>query len=643
MHIDRPRLDELLTEIAQKKIDCDTAARSLLGIARPEPTSMLTLVKRLGPPPREVEEDWTRQIQEIARAWLVEQNQQLPPLTLADWLVDFDNRVTLLPQTVAECRRQAFSSQSPAKASCKVSSDAAADCATSEGFTDSPVFTDGHSTPAGGKAHARKVSRRRYGPQQTLVASIAGVAVAFLILVTIFRNAGDDNPASVQYRLGSPPNVPPSLSANHQTSEAGTESPMDDVTQLQASVMQHNEPDLPLAPLATADLLRPDFGLGNPLLSGVAIEPPESDPEKPSFGSPPPSDADSPEAESSDVEDQSVQSASPRQAVTLPPLRIATNRGPNDQEAILEQTAVIAAEPVRAVQWDFPAQINVQFAATEDDSNPGPATKRWTWTDTASGVELATLLQVQQELLFRWSEHALANPLARQLAAGRLRVVGTTGQSSVVFMRPHLRTSPLRLEANTADARYHWPLEGPAIYQNPLLNLEVTKTENVDLAWIETPDPTNIRKQIATLQWTPAGKPSPAIRCQIECRVNTKLQMRLRYFAQLESTFPWQPYSSIHLNLALDQVTQLLERRASELSQMEQQYRNATTSEKRSIRPIKENIEKSVNQMQSILQRLQNLNILHSAIVATSHLQMSLTTQWPDGIQTILEIPLPDQ
>ncbi|HBJ34350.1 MAG TPA: hypothetical protein DDZ51_06220, partial [Planctomycetaceae bacterium] len=89
--------------------------------------------------------------------------------------------------------------------------------------------------------------------------------------------------------------------------------------------------------------------------------------------------------------------------------------------------------------------------------------------------------------------------------------------------------------------------------------------------------------------------------------------------------------------------TQLLERRTAELSQLERHYQNATTSDRRSIRPLKENAEQSLTQLRSVLQKLQQLNVLHSAVAATAHLQLTLTTQWPDGPQTILEIPLPDK
>lgn len=668
MQVDRPRLDDLLTQIAQKKIDSDTAARLLLGLvaqsAPPQSESMLALVNRFGPPPPEVEEDWTRQIRAIAQSWLDEQKQPLPELTLEDWLIDSDNRVTLSPHAIESCRRQTLSSHAQAATSQSASAVTLTESAPapslsgpveSSDSTDLPVKPSLNSVAV---AHVRKPSPHRTRPQTAIVVSIAGAAVALLILVAVFRGADEEAMPLVQPQTNRPVVATPLITPS--ATYAQSQPSVDDPTQLQASVIQQAEPEMPLAPVTPTDLLRPDFGLDNPLLGGLAIGPTVAKPENgsnvateisasaiaavgPSDDQDVPMDADSLDPDSGDVKDQTVLSASPRQAVTLPPLRSAANRGPNDPEKMLEQTAVVGTQPVRDVHWDFPNQINVQFAASQDNSNPDRATKRWAWIDSNSGEELATLQQVQQELLFRWSEHALGNPLARQLSAGRLRVVDTTGQPSVVFMRPHLRTAPLRLEAGAADARFNWPLEGPAIYDNPLLNLEVTKPENVDLAWIESPDPNNIRKQTATLQWTPAGKPSPAIRCQIDTKANTKLQMRLRYFAQLDSTFPWQPYSSTHLTLALDQVTQLLERRASDLSQLEQQYRNATTSEKRSIRPVKENVEKSVNQLQALLQRLQNLNILHSAIVSASYLQCSLTTQWPDGLQTILEIPPPDQ
>jgi hypothetical protein len=424
--------------------------------------------------------------------------------------------------------------------------------------------------------------------------------------------------------------------------------------ELEAGVMSQANTALPLAQPATADPPRPDFGFDNPLLSGFALDAPQ--PSTAEITSPLPdrpadSDtdwdsiaADPSEPDSSAIEDQPVQSATPRQAVTLPPLRPASAKAETAKDAPTDNSTLIGVNVIQDAQWDFPSQTNIQFAPLKESENDSDGkTAQWQWIDTASGTELATLNQINEQLHFRWSDQTASSPLSRQIAAGRLRLTDSTGQSATVFMRPHLRTSPLRLDASTTDARFSWPLEGPAIYQTPSLNLEATKPEEVDISWIEPPDPANIRKQIATLQWTPSGKPSPAIRCRIECKATTKVQMRLRYFAQLDSTFPWQPYSASQLTMALDQVTHLLERRTAELSQLENQYRNATTSEKRAIRPLKENVERAVNQFRSILQNLQQLNILHSAVAATSHLQLTLTTDWPDGPQTILEIPLPDK
>lgn len=659
MRIDRARVDDLLRSITEKKIDPDTAARSLLGIdaaalaalpnrdSPPDPESMQSLVGRLGPPPLEVEEDWKRQIQSIARSWQARENHPLPPLTLADWFVDAENRVSLSPKIAALADHPALPSPATQPA-IKPSTTSASIPAT---------------TPITNRLQTRKRRRNR------LPAIAASIAAAALILTLVWANSQqsgrDDSSLSNEQTIsparesGSPSPFDPGFIANPQP--AATET-----MELQAGVMSQAEPAPTSAQPVTAQPPLPDFGFDNPLLSGFAIDAPQpnaaeitsdadpSDPATTTASTLPPAHpadtdwdsiaAEQPESDSTAIKDQPVESATPRQAVTLPTLRPASTKAENGNDAPADNSTLIGVDTIQDAQWDFPTQTNIQFAPKKaesgNDSNGQPA--RWSWIDSASGAELATLNQDDDQLLFRWSEQAAANPLSRQMAAGRLRLTDSTGQSATVFLRPHLRTSPLRLNASDTDTRFSWPLEGPAIYQAPNLNLEVTKPEAVDMTWIEPPDPTNLRKQIATLQWSPEGKPAPAIRCRIECKASTKLQMRLRYFAQLDSTLPWQLYSAAQLTMALDQVTQLLERRTAELSLLENQYRNATTSEKRAIRPLKENVEQAVTQFRSILQRLQQLNILHSAVAATSHLQLTLTTDWPDGPQTILEIPLPD-
>lgn len=651
MQIDPTKIDELLRLVAEKKLDADSAARSLLGTnSAPDRESMQSLVHRLGPPPPEVEEDWKRQIGSIARSWQARENRPLPPLTLADWFVDAENRVSLSPQItpIGDLANPTPQSTEPSP---EPSPELMAEPSPAAPAIMNP------SQPAKRSQVGRR-NRNRW-PVVAVSVAVAGV-ILLLVLINSGRNEPIDSSLASEQTTASPPQ-----SRSPSPFDPGfidqPQPAAEDSSDLQAGVMAMADVGPSIDHPSTPPPSKPDFGFDNPLLSGFtsdfsqpaaaatdsaengsASDPPTTllPPDRPT-NTEPDTDwdavaADQPEADGSTIQDQPVESAAPRQAVTLPAFRAATS---------INDFTVIGVSPLRQAEWDFPTQTNLQFTISQNsvEENSGEQRQHWKWIDATSDTELATLQQVDQQVLFRWSEHAAASPLSRQLAAGRLRLTDTTGQSATVFLRPNLRTSPLRLDAAEADARFSWPLEGPAIYQSPNLSLEVIKPDNVDMTWIEPPDTTNIRKQIATLQWTPSGKPSPVIRCRIECKASTKLQMRLRYFAQLDSTFPWQAYSATQLTLALDQVTQLLERRTAELSQIENQYRNATTSEKRSIRPVKENIEQAVTQLRIVLQKLQQLNILHSAIAATSHLQLSLTTQWPDGPQTILEIPLPDK
>lgn len=685
MRIDPARIDELLRSIAEKKIDPDSAARSLLGVnatismayqmpssatptrptglpslasfaTAPDIESMQSLVQRLGPPPPEIEADWKRQIHSLAQTWHAAENCPLPPLTLADWFVDAENRISLSPKITARANHASL--PSPAIQPAIEPAQETVSLAASKPSASAPSATQPKS----------RKQRRVNVP--AIAASIAAAALILLLVYATSRpTAPDDSSLSSQ-----PASTPARESRSPSPFDPGfipdPQPTTDEAADLQAGVMAMAETAPPLAQPVAPQPPRPDFGFDNPLLSGFAIDTPQptaadvtagqdaSDPATQPASAPPldrPANTDTDwDAEAADatgtedsatIADQPVESATPRQAVTLPTLRPASPKGETAKDAAAENSTLIGVNPIRDAQWDFPNQTNIQFASPKtaaESGSDGPPV-RWLWTDTTSGNQIAMLDRIDQQVFFRWPEQAVVNPLSRQLAAGRLRLTDSTGQSSTVYLRPHLRTAPLRLDATETDTRFHWPLEGPAIYQSPKLNLETTKPENVDMSWIEPPDPTNIRKQIAILQWTPAGKPSPAIRCQIECKVTTKLQMRLRYFAQLDSTFAWQPYSATQLTTALDQVTQLLERRTAELSQLERHYQNATTSERRSIRPLKENVEQAVTQLRSVLQQLQQLNILHSAVAATSHLQLTLTTDWPDGPQTILEIPLPDK
>lgn len=664
---DWARVEELLRSIAEKKIDPDTAARSLLGFdstispareipstnipdSTPDSESLQSLVQRLGPPPPEVEEDWKRQIQSLAKSWQIRENRPLPPMALADWIVDAENRVSLSPKIIATANHETL----PASAI-----QPAIDPAQ-----EPQLFSA--SGPIAKRTPARK---RRRVIMPAIAAAIAAVALILPLALAISRPSSPDVSSLASEQMTAPPREPrspspfePGLIADPQpTVDEPADEPADEPVDLQAGVMALADAGPPVPELAVPELQppRPDFGFDNPLLSGLAIDPPQptatvttplNRPAAAETAAQAEADwdavaADPSEPESVTIQDEPVESATPRQAVTLPPLRPALSKAGTAKDTPADNSTMIGVNLIRQVQWDFPTQTNIQFAPSNAEPGNGSdeLATHWHWTDATSGTELATLDPIDQQLHFRWSEQTASVALSRQLAAGRLRLMDSTGQAATVFLRPHLRTAPLRLDASDTDKRFSWPLEGPAIYQAPNLNLQVTKPDDVDMSWIDPPDATNIRKQIATLQWAPVGKSSPAIRCRIECKTSTKLQMRLRYFAQLDSTFPWQPYSATQLTMALDQVTQLLERRTAELSQLETQYRSASTSEKRLIRPLKENVEQAVTQFRTVLQKLQQLNALHSAVATASHVKLTLTTDWPDGPQTLLEIPLPDQ
>jgi len=676
MSIDRHQVDQLLRSIKLGHLTPESAARRLLASvspadlkpARSEPprnvppapqqNSIESLITQLGAPPAEIASDWQRQITAFTESWLLENGRPLPPVALADWLVDSQNRLTLNPQTTLH-------SSAPTAALL-------------------PLNPAAKPAPVPKRPRSIRVA----AVALLTVAAVVGGVIKSQILPSRYQLA-QSNHSPTAPDAGASKTIPP----EHRSSSTSSASPA--AASFTSPTASSSPDDLQLGltmvplespPTVAIDLTNPpsDWGLNNPLLTGLQLDVPSptdtatdrrgdspvnssndlqpANAPAPSFSDAGPelSDAESmveeEPAESIDVS-RPIESASPQGAITLPPIpaakpavagQITAAAEPDIANRFAENSppldaVVVARHAARDLLWDFPVDTKLSFQPRPMDVTSTETSRSWVWTDSTDQAELATLRTVDQQLVFQWTSSASTHPLARQIAAGRLSVVDLANNPSTIFLRPQLRTPALRFELEQADNRLSWPLQGPPIFDSPELTLAPFVPEKIEWTWLQSPDPRDVRKQTSTLQWALAGKPSPLIQCRIECRTNTRLQMRLRYLVQLDPRLPWQPFSAPQLLLAIDYVTQTLERAVAQQTELQHQYRAAASSDKRSLKPLKDATEATVKRLNAGLQQLQQLNLLQSTIAAEAYLSITLTTAWPESNQTILQTPPPDQ
>jgi hypothetical protein len=186
----------------------------------------------------------------------------------------------------------------------------------------------------------------------------------------------------------------------------------------------------------------------------------------------------------------------------------------------------------------------------------------------------------------------------------------------------------VKIDLSSVESSRKWPLPNrPAALVSPELGLEIRSPDTVTATWIRPPEPADARKQLSLIQWTLPGESSPALRCQIECRTTTRLQMRLRYAIRLDPQLPWQSVSQPQLAIALDQATTSLNRLLVDQSQWTKLYRAASTAEKRRLKPIKDELDLSVSRLQEILPSLQKLSGILTIINGHATIHFKLTDE----------------
>lgn len=527
---DRPRIDEILTLISQNKLDPDSAARLLLGLDHSPalPETVESLIRRLGPPPPEVESDWKEQMRGIAAQWHASQRRPMPELSLADWIVDSQNRVSLSPAFFSVSDFDSVSDSPPTASPSAV------------------VRPTGERTAADTAGHRRRNRLR-----------LVAWAVAATILVTLVASIGSS-------RFGSSTGEPIATSTKATVSA--------------------------IAP-ATGP---PSSGKGAATVatpSGQSHLPPDSTsptPEPTHPGSMPGNDAadDEPLARSESDGDFG------RPATKWSLADLGFDEAASAADATDENAA--ASEP------DQPADDS-----SHASPDPGPA-------QTPIGQPAMTPAASAD------TADEMADETADETAETRPGTPTPSGQP----------LAPLKIELTGVETSQKWQLPNrPTTLVSPELALEIRSPDTVTATWIRPPEPADARKQLSLIQWTLPGESSPALRCQIECRTTTRLQMRLRFAVQLDPQLPWQSVSQTQLAVALNQATTSLNRLLVDQSQWTKLYRTATTAEKKRIKPIKDELDLSVSRLQTILPSLQKLSRIFGIVDASAAIHFTLTDE----------------
>ncbi len=656
--IDSHRIDQTLELIAGGELDPLQAARNLLGIPTAEqaiepppaplhePLSVQQqtldqLVRTLGMPPPEIEHDWRQQILSLAHTWQQTHGVPLPALQLSDLWVDADNRLSLRSETLTAARQAASGhlADEPNQAPPNAPTPAADKFALEPASTSDRVLD------------STKASRLSWGRITVAATALAACAAAAVPWGTVFRADAESHGGQARHdtersidetssaATSAAPSAWPARSADRNAAQAGPlAEPLQTLMPPSAS---------PADTAFPADLLDSDDPLLSDVLSGL---PAETDllataATAPQAAPDPLADEAAADLDDSGTKDDSLEAAdipavagdaSPPQeapqhhetrsaaadAVTLPPLPAPGQ---------LPESALVLDSPISELRWEFPQPTTLVLRPLSLD--------HWNLIDTADGATIASFHSGEQGLEFRWDAQAASRPIARQLPAGRLQLTGPAlATPQILWLRPHLKSEPIRFQFTESQASASWLLGGPAVFAAGELTVDVDVPESVEMSWIEPLDPHNLRRSVGLLQWSPANSETPLIRCRLELRLAANLSLKLRYAAQLDPALPWQTFSPEQLERTIDRAAVALNRLLAQQSEIARQYTAASAASRRLLKPARDAVDQNVQRLQMLLQRMQQLIELQTAVATEAQLRIELTTQWPDQQQTILEL-----
>lgn len=634
MNVTADTIERLLRQIACGQLDADSAARTVLGIDSGESASQATisepasqatiggLIREFGPPPEEIERDWQRQFEAFSAVWRESRREPVPPFEPDDWFVTADNRISprwlgaepdAPPDPVPTLRPEVKPLPSLA-------------------VPERPRTSA--TTPRMKKASPQSGGRRR---PLVLATAIVLIGCSYLAVQQLLPapSSQPSSPSSLPAPQAkrSPKSSPSTVAA---LPAAAPERPGRDFPASipaaspgsTASPAAGGEQELQLLEAAAPsqpDVSRPrELPVLDPIDDlGSLLDP---SPTQPAAlpAQPEPARETVDEANLPPDQHRVALPTSGQEAITLPPYSGAGEPA---------ESLLLTALPVTQLAWEFPAGPGamppIELRTDSDQS--------WALVDRENQRDLAALRSTPEGLWFTWAEDASRHSTADLIPASRLRLTASDQSRFDLLLRPSLRCEPMSLDLAQPDTRFSWQLDGPPVFASPLWTLEFDESEAAELEWLETPDPSQVRRGQARVRWKLPEDDFPLISCHLDSRVTSRWTIRLRYAVQLSETSPWQPFSTRQLTQALERMTVLLNQSLLQQSELARQYSLATSTVRRQLKPAKETLDQQVLGLQDTMTRLRKLNDLANALTGI-RFKIGLTTAWPDRRQVVFEM-----
>ncbi len=686
VNIPRQQLDEALRWVKQGRMQPAEAALWLLqqaastqaplALGQPAATQTVSeLQAKLGPPPEAIQRDWDRQWEQLAADYQHQHGQALNEISTDDLLVDSDNRLSLAPHI------------SGLHSSRPLSPSASGERIGVRGAEGSEFQALGLRTEVNQRApktlaltvaaeygregtEPKPMARKSFLSKHRWVVPAGVFSVAASVIGVTFYSltAGDSKP----------PNVPRSRETTAR--DASAFSP--------TALRLETPTSKPRLPPSSADLIRGEISFiestSSPTpstdpVTATTQSQPQAKPSKATLGLDsfaggnwvsatellPTADFDTDKIEADPTGEGTVEPATQMQpnatsdaGMTVTDSDQAADAAPDSPTTLASSTNAIQlpAIPLRATAEQPPPptaiatgrveKLELQFPVETGLSLIGK-NQSWVLQDTKDHSVIASFVATPEELQFHWHAMAATHPLSKQLASGQLYCTLSNNKTLHLFLRPEVSAAAWPIDLTNPDSRAAWPISLAPPLGPTTLELAFQVPENVIQSWVQPPDPKQFRRSQSIIEFTLDKDPTVAIRSRLEIRTGTRITLRVRHAAQLDPSFPWQMISDTRVLAASEQVTSHLGQAQAEQTNLQTAYYKASTSEKKLLGPLRDELDAIVLRLQKLSDRLTKYDQLISRLEHHTYLTMQLNVAWPEAppqtTQTIFSLTIPDE
>lgn len=211
-----------------------------------------------------------------------------------------------------------------------------------------------------------------------------------------------------------------------------------------------------------------------------------------------------------------------------------------------------------------------------------------------------------------------------------------SGDSPLNRPSPQLEIDPLVFDFYEHDQRQAWHLGAAPPAERTQLDFSFVLPADIDLTWVMPPENDSQRASMFVVQLTSADNREVAIQLRYDLRIAKRLTCRRRLYARLDPQLPWFPLEAPKFSEWMNQQFFQQKQQGILLAAMERRYADADSSTRRQLRPQRDALRKSIEQVESVLERSSQLSHLLDSLAVPASMDLTLQVRSPEKSEILL-------